>query len=126
MKGNSMNKKWIFLILALVLIFIGNNLPVYGLDKMKTPVYKHCKTVFTGERCSSCDKSIDRVGVFRNEGQLLRFHDVFKNYEDYRTYMKQGKVRNIAAVPVILAGVAALAAFFYCCYKDKHKMSRIV
>ena len=43
MKGNSMNKKWIFLILALVLIFIGNNLPVYGLNKMKTPVCKNVK-----------------------------------------------------------------------------------
>ncbi len=121
-----MNKKWIFLILALVLIYTGNNLPVYGLGKIDTPVCKHCETVFTGERCSSCDKSIDRVGVFRNGGQLFRFHDMFVNYEDYQTYIKQGKVRNIAAVPAWIAGIVCFILFLYHLYHDKYKTSQIV
>ncbi len=121
-----MNKKWIFLILALIFILIGNNLPVWGLGKIESPSCRHCKVEFGGERCPSCGKQIGLVGVFGYEDKQLPFSAMFESYADYRTYMKQGKIRNIAAVPAWIVGIVCLVLFLYHLYHDKHKTSQIV
>lgn len=121
-----MNKKWIFLILALVFIYAGNNLPVLRMGKIEPPSCKHCKVEFEGEHCPSCGKPIGLVGVFGYEGKQLHFSPVFESYADYATYMKWGKIRNILAVPAWIVGIVCLVLFFYHLYHDKHKTSQIV
>lgn len=115
-----------FLILALIFILIGKNLPVGGLGKIEPPFCKHCKAEFEGERCPSCGKKIGLVGVFGYEDKRLPFSALFESYADYRTYMKRGKIRNILAVPAWIVVIVCLVLFFYHLYHDKHKTSQIV
>lgn len=119
-------KKWIFLFLALALIFAANNMLDFNLEKIESPTCKQCKIPFTGERCESCGRQITHLGVFQYDGKQVYFAQFFESYEDYQTYMERGRVFNIVGIPMMIAGVASLIYFFYCVYRDKHKRSQIV
>lgn len=119
-------KKFIFLFLALALIFAANNMLDFDLKKIEPPTCKQCGIPFTGERCESCNRLITQLGVFRYDGQRRNFGGFFESYEDYQTYMERGRIFNIVGIPMMIGGIASLIYFFYCIYRDKHKRSQIV
>ena len=119
-------RKWIFLVLALVLIYAANNMICFKINKIEPPTCRHCQVEITGERCSSCNKQITLVGVFQYDGQQIHFGDRFDSYEDYKNYMMRGKIFNIVGIPMMLIGIVLLIYFFYCVYRDSRKMSQIV
>lgn len=119
-------KKWIFLFLALVLIFAANNMLDFNLEKIEPPTCKQCDIPFAGERCESCGRKITDLGTFQYDGQKRNFGEFFESYEDYQAYMERGRMFNIVGIPMIIGGIASLICFFYCAYRDKHKKSQIV
>ena len=125
--GMYMNyKKWIFLLLALVLIYAANNMSDFNIYKIEPPTCKYCGNEITGERCPTCDRKIVPAATFLYDGKKTDFGLFFESYEDYETYITTGKIRNIAAIPIGLIGVGNLVYFLYCCYRDKYKRSQLV
>ncbi len=119
-------KKWIFLFLSFAFILAADNMIDLNIGKIEPPTCKNCEVPITGERCEACDSPIKLIGVFQYEGHQVRFDKFFESYEDYRTYIAQGKLYNIVGIPMAIVGGASLLCFFYCIYRDKHKRSQFV